>query len=120
MPRHVGKRAGQVNCAYDARPSTDWSWVLIRWLVALPGGVRGPSGTFERRVMKHGSPHIRFHDMRHTHATLELEAGIPPKVMQERLGHSSITMTLDLYSHVVPGTQKEATGRIAALIHATA
>ncbi|MDQ4036505.1 MAG: tyrosine-type recombinase/integrase, partial [Chloroflexota bacterium] len=36
--------------------------------------------------------------MRHTHATLGLEAGIPPKVMQERLGHSSITMTLDLYS----------------------
>lgn len=56
--------------------------------------------------------------LRHTHATLGLEAGIPPKVMQERLGHSSITMTMDLYSHVVPGMQKDAASRIAALIDA--
>jgi len=79
----------------------------------------GLSGTFERRAAKLGLPRIRFHDMRHTHATLGLEAGIPPKVMQERLGHSSITMTLDLYSHVVPGMQKDAATRIAALIDAT-
>jgi len=78
----------------------------------------GLSGTFKRRAAKLGLPRIRFHDMRHTHATLGLEAGIPPKVMQERLGHSSITMTLDLYSHVVPGMQKDAASRIAALIDA--
>ncbi|QAS52843.1 tyrosine-type recombinase/integrase [Halobacillus litoralis] len=51
---------------------------------------------------------IRFHDMRHTHATLLLKMGVHPKVVQERLGHSSITVTLDLYSHVMPNIQKEA------------
>ena len=51
-------------------------------------------------------PTIRFHDLRHTHATLGLTAGVPPKVMQERLGHSSVQITLDLYSHVVPACRR--------------
>jgi integrase len=51
---------------------------------------------------------IRFHDLRHTHATLLLKQGVHPKVVQERLGHSSITVTLDLYSHVLPNIQKAA------------
>jgi integrase len=51
---------------------------------------------------------ITFHDARHTHATLLLKAGVHPKVVQERLGHSSISMTLDTYSHVVPGMQEAA------------
>lgn len=51
---------------------------------------------------------IRFHDLRHTHATLMLKQGVHPKVVQERLGHSSITVTLDLYSHVLPNIQKAA------------
>jgi integrase len=51
---------------------------------------------------------ITFHDARHTHATLLLKAGVHPKVVQERLGHSSISVTLDTYSHVVPGMQEAA------------
>jgi integrase len=51
---------------------------------------------------------ITFHDARHTHATLLLKAGVHPKVVQERLGHLSISMTLDTYSHVVPGMQEAA------------
>ncbi|MFW5790441.1 MAG: tyrosine-type recombinase/integrase [Bacillota bacterium] len=51
---------------------------------------------------------IRLHDLRHTHATLMLEAGVHPKVVQERLGHSTITTTLDTYSHVIPSMQKES------------
>ncbi|WP_342399619.1 tyrosine-type recombinase/integrase [Weizmannia sp. FSL W8-0676] len=51
---------------------------------------------------------IRFHDMRHTHATILLKQGVHPKVVQERLGHSSITVTLDTYSHVLPNIQKAA------------
>lgn len=51
-------------------------------------------------------PHIRFHDLRHTHATLLLKAGIHPKIVQERLGHSSINVTLDTYSHVLPNLQE--------------
>jgi len=55
-----------------------------------------------------GFPHIRLHDARHTHATLLLKQGVHPKVVQERLGHASITTTLDTYSHVLPGLQQSA------------
>jgi len=57
---------------------------------------------------KAGLPPIRFHDLRHTHATLLLQQGVHPKIVSERLGHSSISMTLDIYSHVIPSMQKEA------------
>jgi integrase len=50
----------------------------------------------------------RFHDARHTHASLLLKQGVHPKVVQERLGHSSIAVTLDTYSHVAPGLQEAA------------
>ncbi|WII37982.1 tyrosine-type recombinase/integrase [Paenibacillus thiaminolyticus] len=51
-------------------------------------------------------PKIRFHDLRHTHVTLLLKDGIHPKIVQERLGHSSINVTLDTYSHVLPNLQE--------------
>jgi integrase len=51
---------------------------------------------------------IRFHDARHTHASLMLKQGVHPKIVQERLGHSSIAVTLDTYSHVAPGLQQKA------------
>jgi integrase len=56
------------------------------------------------------------HDLRHTYATLSLQAGIPAKVVSERLGHKSIAITLDTYSHVTPGMQEEAASQVAALI----
>lgn len=55
---------------------------------------------------------VRFHDLRHTHATQLLRQGIHPKVVSERLGHSTIGITLDVYSHVLPGMQEEAARRI--------
>jgi integrase len=61
---------------------------------------------------------IRFHDLRHTHATQLLKAGIHPKVVSERLGHASIGITLDTYSHVMPGMQEEAAERIDAGLRA--
>lgn len=75
------------------------------------------SGIFERLVRKSGLPKIRFHDLRHTHATLGLAAHIHPKVMSERLGHSSITITLDLYSHAIPALGAEAADTIAAVVN---
>lgn len=60
-----------------------------------------------------GVPVLRFHDLRHTAATLALEAGVHPKVVQERLGHASVQITLDTYSHVQESVGKEAAGRIA-------
>ncbi|TSE03755.1 site-specific integrase [Mesorhizobium intechi] len=55
---------------------------------------------------------IRFHDLRHSHATQMLAAGIHPKIAQERLGHSTIAITLDLYSHVMPGMQADAAEQV--------
>jgi integrase len=63
---------------------------------------------FERRIRRLGLPRIRFHDLRHTSATLALSAGIHPKVVSERLRHASVMITLDTYSHVVPTLQEEA------------
>lgn len=63
-------------------------------------------------------PHVRLHDLRHTYATLALLAGIHPKVVSERLGHSSIGITLNLYSHVTSGMDKDAADVIAALLEA--
>jgi len=57
---------------------------------------------------KAGIGGIRFHDLRHTHATMLMKRGTFPKVVQERLGHSSFGITMDVYSHVVPGIQKLA------------
>ena len=62
-----------------------------------------------------GLPRIRFHDLRHTAATLMLLRGLHPKVVQERLGHGSIAITMDTYSHVLPSMQKEAAESIDAL-----
>lgn len=62
-------------------------------------------------LMETGLPDIRFHDLRHTHATLLLKQGEHPKIVSERLGHSSISTTLDTYSHVVPNMQYETVER---------
>ncbi|MFC1983573.1 site-specific integrase [Chloroflexota bacterium] len=57
---------------------------------------------------------IRLHDCRHTHASIMLRQGIHPKIVSERLGHASIQITLDTYSHVVPGIQQQAAERFDA------
>jgi len=59
---------------------------------------------------------VRFHDLRHTHATLLLSAGIPAKITSERLGHSNISTTMDLYSHVTPNMQREAADKLEGLM----
>ena len=52
--------------------------------------------------------HIRLHDARHSHASLMLAQGVHPKIVSERWGHSSVSMTLDVYSHILPGLQEAA------------
>lgn len=59
---------------------------------------------------------IKLHDLRHTHATILLGAGIHPKVVSERLGHASVSITLDIYSHVLPTIQREAVTKLAAIM----
>jgi integrase len=63
-----------------------------------------------------GVPTIRLHDLRHTSASLLLSAGVHPKIVTERLGHSSVSITLDLYSHVIPGLQAEAAEKLGEMI----
>jgi integrase len=69
---------------------------------------------FKRVLKRAGLPQIRFHDLRHCHATLLLRQGVHPKVVQERLGHSTPAFTLQVYSHVLPGMQEEATRALEA------
>jgi integrase len=71
---------------------------------------------FKRTLRKAGLPSIRFHDLRHTAATLMLLQGIHPKVVQERLGHSDITLTLNTYSHVLPSMQEDAAEKMDELL----
>jgi integrase len=66
-------------------------------------------------LKKAGLPHERFHDLRHTCATLLLTKGVHPKVVQELLGHSSISVTLDTYSHVLPNMQEKAVAAMDAI-----
>ncbi len=63
-------------------------------------------------LRKAGLPHIRFHDLRHSVATVLLSLETSPKIVQEVLGHSAISVTMDIYSHVLPTMQKETTNRL--------
>jgi integrase len=71
--------------------------------------------SFAPLLKRAGLPPMRFHDLRHTAATLLLGRGIHPKIVSEMLGHSQIAITLDLYSHVTPTMQREATAAMQAI-----
>jgi integrase len=73
---------------------------------------------WRQAVKKSMLPPIRLHDLRHTHATLALQAGIHPKVVSERFGHATVSITLDTYSHAIPAMQEEAAALIAGLVFA--
>jgi len=91
-------------------PLTDDSLVF-----GHPGGSpRSPSTltlAFRRLTRRLGFTGVRLHDLRHTHATLMMEQGVNPKVVSERLGHASVVITLDTYSHVLPNMQEDAVAR---------
>ena len=74
--------------------------------------------SFEPLLARAKLPKIRFHDLRHTAATLLLQQGVHPKIVQERLGHSQIAMTLDTYSHVLPSMQRAAATKLDELFSA--
>jgi len=78
------------------RGEKSWTILLSFWAIAII------------TVRRLGLQGVRFHDLRHTHATLMLKEGIHPKIVSERLGHSTIGITLDTYSHVTPGLQEAA------------
>ena len=71
---------------------------------------------FKRLLSDHQLRPMTMRRLRHSHATALLRAGVHPKVVQERLGHSSIVITLDIYSSVLPTMQREAVDRLMAII----
>jgi integrase len=87
--------------------------------IGTPMGPRNLLRYFKITLEKAGLPVIRFHDLRHTAASLMLQQGIHPKVVQEHLGHSKISGTLDMYSHVLPSLQAKAAEKIDELIQGT-
>jgi integrase len=79
---------------------------------------RSLTHAFELFLAKHKLPRVRLHDLRHTHATAMLKSKIHPKIVQERLGHSTIAITLDIYSHVLEGMQEDAAEVVDAALQA--
>ena len=67
---------------------------------------------WQQMIARSALQRIRFHDLRHAHATHLLASGVHPKVASECLGHSKVGITLDLYSHVLPGMQADAAARV--------
>jgi len=96
-------------------------WTDSEYVLAAPHGGPWKPADFDhawRRFKRRERIAIRFHDLRHTHATQLLKAGVNIKVISERLGHASISITLDTYSHVMPGMQEEAAEKIDAGLRA--
>jgi integrase len=106
----------------DEQKEWDEAWVESGLVFTLENGTaldpESVSRYFRQAVKMSMLPTIRLHDLRHTHATLALQAGIHPKVVSERLGHATISITLDTYSHAIPAMQEEAAALIAGLVFA--
>jgi integrase len=92
-------------CAWEDGRPFDPDWVSKQWRRLVQTDIKK---TDEQKVDRNIPEGIRFHDLRHTHATLLLSQGVSIKVVQERLGHESITTTGDIYSHVTPAMQEHA------------
>ena len=92
------------------------AWPRQRLVFPRPDGKPERVSTLSRKWSelcgRIGVADVRFHDLRHTSATIALLSGVHPKVVQERLGHSTIGVTLDTYSHVLPSMQEDAAHRI--------
>ena len=112
------KKTMEAERATTGSELTAEDFVFAQWN-GNPRDERSVNRGFARVLAKAGLPHIRFHDLRHTHASLLLKAGVNPKVVSERLGHASVSFTLDVYSHVMPGLQESAAAKLEALIGGT-
>ena len=95
-------------------------WVDQDFVFTTPHGrpldASNVTHAFQRRLASAGLPRHRFHDLRHTCASLMLAEGINPRVVMDILGHSQVSVTLNTYSHVVPSVQRQAVERMDALL----
>jgi len=97
-------------------PRWEDAGLVFTWPDGRPLHPERFSRWFEQHTRAAGLPKIRLHDVRHSYATAALAAGVPAKVVSERLGHANIAITMDTYSHVLPGLDAEAAGTVARLI----
>lgn len=89
--------------------------LVICTTMGSPIGPRNLIRTFFDKIEKAKIKKIRFHDLRHTHATLLLQQGVNPKIVAERLGHADVRTTLDTYSHLLPNMQKDTANQFGAM-----
>jgi integrase len=109
------KRWQQAERAAVGIQSENWVFADVEGNPIHPHAI---SQAFERIVARAGVPNVRLHDVRHTHGTLLIKAGVPVKVVSERLGHGNPAFTIDTYQHVLPGMQAEAARIFEKLIAA--
>ncbi len=114
----TGHRARQreMHLLAGASWRSDFGDLVFCSRTGAPMGSSWLNVVFKRELTKAGLPRIRIHDLRHTAATLLLTRGVHPKVVQDMLGHSTVTLTLDTYSHVTPTLHKEAADHMDALL----
>ena len=95
-----------------------WNDLVFTNVLGIPLHATGIVRSTLRRLLRTASlPQIRFHDLRHTCATLALSANVNPKVVSEMLGHSTVAITLEIYSHVLPDMQQDAAASLAAILY---
>jgi len=111
-------RVRQVEYRLAAGPTFDDQELVFPNFTGGPLHPNSLASRFQRLITQAGVTPIRFHDLRHTCATLLLAQGVHPKVVQERLGHADIAMTMNLYSHVTPDMQRDAADQLDAMISA--
>ena len=109
-------RARQAEERLIVGPGWQDSGLVFTWGDGRPLHPERFSRWFERLAREAGLPRIRLHDVRHSYATAALAAGVPAKVVSERLGHANIAITMDTYSHVLPGMDERAASVVARLI----
>ncbi len=110
------QRACQAEERLAVGPAWQDSGLVFTWPDGRPIHPERFSKWFEQRARTAGLSKIRLHDLRHSYATAALAAGIPAKIVSERLGHANIAITMDTYSHVLPGLDALAAGTVARLI----
>ncbi|MDY7046405.1 site-specific integrase [Virgibacillus sp. M23] len=91
--------------------------LVVRTSTGLPLSPRNLLRSFYSIIDKSGIKKIRFHDLRHTHASLLLKQGVNPKIVSERLGHANVRITLDTYSHLLPNLQKETVNNFSKMFY---
>jgi len=116
----VEKLREHMACQQEARQIAGSNWQENDLIFSSPTGnplhSRYVYQDFKNMLKKAGLPDMRFHDLRHTAATLMLQQGIHPKIVQECLGHSDISLTLNTYSHVLPSMQEDAAEKMGELM----